>query len=1379
MKILEFIKRTSLLLSGILFLSNLFSQSIYPPKIQSPNAGSLGVYGETQMNLFTGTPNISIPIYTLAYGNISMPITLRYNPASVKPAQQPGWVGSGWMLDCGGAITRQKHGKVDEWFVNNYDGQNPDAMAIKSYYPFPSSSALANSTFGSQLANLPNVWSSPAQLRTDFEVNTFAIQYSPLLGYTYLSLPAFDPEADEFSFNVLGYSGKFYYEGSQGWKVVCDQNVKVELNYLFTPTEVVNGVSEHVNNSSYNGCLTLSPSNSYQSRMFGSFTLTLPDGTKCIFGGKQPFTPPPGYFGSGDSPVAVEFSSTRGLATDENSQDLVFEINTWYLKKIIDISGNEFNFRYEKRYPTASKSYQVDTTSGVAYFVSGNKTFYGGAGYNRYVLSEIMQWPAYLTQISSPNEIVNFKISNASCHLYTTKQLKYANFSDDNVLNNATVLQGALLGSNCTPDPDVFINNIKWQKLDSITITDNPGSVGLYQNQPKVSNKYLFNYSNTSNQRLMLGSLSRIGKSGGAGAVYQFEYNSDFRTQSSDLNADGNYTDHWGYYNGIDLPLDFQSIHAARVPVPTVSTTELLKKIIYPTGGADLFTWESNDYSQIVSIDRQSLVNWSNGVLGDFTLTGFGGGNRISEIKGIASDGTTVLTHKRYIYKNGYSNGVNLNALTSSGVLNGAPVYSYYYSGLAGVEGVYSFSGSTRTLYTGSNYGYTGHGSPIGYKEVTELNLDGSYTKYHYTNYDVDLNGVSHFDINPLGTIGWNSQSGLVQNYFPMSTLENERGKLTGEFNYRNDNVLLQKTNITYRNDVSRFNNYINLIEKRNEFGVPITFMQGANIIIPADRVTLASARKVFTYSYYPIEKKVTTYDQQGANPIVVTENYTNYNSSNLLVSKTTVDSKGNTIATSYKYPTDYTSTPYTTMVAKNIISPVVQSTVTNNLSPISQITQNYSEPYTGVFAPQNIEVKVGSNAPYTREEVTLFDPQGKVLEIQKPNDVKEAYIWGVNSNIVLARVIGAGYNDAVALIDQLVVNRAGFSYSPVNDEIVRAELNKLRTGLPNALVTTYTYAIGIGITSETDPNGRTIFYDFDEYNRLSIIRDENKNVLKRICYNYANQPESCAIWGNLVSSQSFTKSNCSADYAGTTGVYTVPEGTYYSSLSQADANAMAAQDISLNGQTYVDNNPASGAVCIPRVKSVNTTTLPYTVTFTNTSTGAVFSFTASLSSTPTNIGQVPSGNYTIQFVPYYTQTAQATVNGTTQTGSTITFSNISINAPLTVTIAPYSGGPCSFTMNSGYTSPSSNITNNGSSVSFYLVFYSSSSIVQGTSYQVATINGSCRPSVTRTINTTAGGRNWTITIYPDGRVFWQMAYGSATLNPYTTISTSTLTYNL
>jgi hypothetical protein len=72
----------------------------------------------------------------------------------------------------------------------------------------------------------------------------------------------------------------------------------------------------------------------------------------------------------------------------------------------------------------------------------------------------------------------------------------------------------------------------------------------------------------------------------------------------------------------------------------------------------------------------------------------------------------------------------------------------------------------------------------------------------------------------------------------------------------------------------------------------------------------------------------------------------------------------------------------------------------------------------------------------------------------------------------------------------------------------------------------------------------------------------------------------------------------------------------------------------------------------------------------------------------------------------------------------------------------------CYFSMFPGYTLVSSNITNSGGTVNFYIVWYSmSTTMVTGSSYTIAQIMGGCNPSSTRTINFTQSGRTWQIIV--------------------------------
>lgn len=85
--------------------------NIAPP---SPDVAKLMQFENYPVNHFTGLANISIPLYEIKAGDITIPINLSYHTAGIKVTEHSGWVGLGWSLEPGGAISRTVMGVADE-----------------------------------------------------------------------------------------------------------------------------------------------------------------------------------------------------------------------------------------------------------------------------------------------------------------------------------------------------------------------------------------------------------------------------------------------------------------------------------------------------------------------------------------------------------------------------------------------------------------------------------------------------------------------------------------------------------------------------------------------------------------------------------------------------------------------------------------------------------------------------------------------------------------------------------------------------------------------------------------------------------------------------------------------------------------------------------------------------------------------------------------------------------------------------------------------------------------------------------------------------------------------------------------------------------------
>lgn len=83
------------------------------PTPKTPESAAFEKYGAAQVNEFTGSSSVSIPIYTLKGRFLEAPITLSYQSSGIRVNQEASWVGLGWDLIAGGRITVETRGCAD------------------------------------------------------------------------------------------------------------------------------------------------------------------------------------------------------------------------------------------------------------------------------------------------------------------------------------------------------------------------------------------------------------------------------------------------------------------------------------------------------------------------------------------------------------------------------------------------------------------------------------------------------------------------------------------------------------------------------------------------------------------------------------------------------------------------------------------------------------------------------------------------------------------------------------------------------------------------------------------------------------------------------------------------------------------------------------------------------------------------------------------------------------------------------------------------------------------------------------------------------------------------------------------------------------------
>ncbi|NHM06556.1 hypothetical protein G4D82_04930 [Flavobacterium sp. CYK-4] len=1074
--------------AAILFL--LFNVSLYgqfktdlSPMVNyhSPNAATLGSFGDTPVSLYNGTPEIKVPIYKFNERGIELDINLEYNPRGVRVEDVPGWVGQNWALNAGGLITRSVRGTAfDE--LNFFHNKDINQQITPYLVEWPTSIGGGNWYPGIfqrgyfYHANKLNTseWNTPAYLN-DLAFNS----YLNFTSQNYMQVWReqnwrMDLEPDLFTFNFMGHSGHFFLGQDGKWKVFSNSNFKVEC-------DLNNDISYPVPSVPASGPdgLSTNPFMIRYPKVIQKITLVDDNGTRYLF-----------------SQVELTFNNITVQRPPYNKDSRCIS-SAFYLTEVVDVYKNKiYEFEYEKG-PWQGK---FSVSYNVNMYYNDDSPSVSNTAISTFNPS-IIDWHKF--GFSAPGQLIlpcylkKIKcISGAEIEFNSTlveNALKYTRGGNSLIDNRTETYYGTYTSNNVDlyflfKNPDLVTDNniptstplwdlIKNKKLTDIVISDNS------DNEIQVN----FDYIDTSGIRLFLSGLNFNGTK-----KYKFDYNGYFLPSFLEMQ-----TDALGYYNNLPFKftVNFNDVNYWTNELPLMRQTNsniligTLSKITYPTGGYTQFEFEPHVYSKKLNENNQ-LIN-SSGTIG---------GLRIKKIVDSFDNSTET---KEYLYQKAIDDN------SSSGNLIYNPIYFKNLESISHplqniLNGSNMYCRSLNSMVSMSNF----MGAQVEYTDVIEKISGKGFSHYKFSGYE------DYPDINPvlLHSTGNIFTPKIDQSY--------ARGKLTEKNVYNEDGSIIQKKEYRYFANNSLFVNAVNI---NFSYNIPCVGCGGMG-----DTFWFLPFTSAYQRSYtdnYLIEEKESLYTTNGLISTIKANDYVQYptiggtipNNGSIYKKKEYKSNSGQTgLLKTFNYPFDLGTPDSDLMINKNLL-PILQETnqeIEGNMQEPEnslildekKLVYAYDNP-TELLVPKESFFRKGDNNFESEFIYTTFDNRGNVLEYKKNDGIPVSVIWGYNQNKPIAIIENVNYSEIpINIVENLTTLSDADKDHGINgqhENALRVGLNSLRDLFPLAMIKTITYDPLTGPTSFTGYDRLTQYYEYDDLLRLKIIRNKQGEILEEYHYNY------------------------------------------------------------------------------------------------------------------------------------------------------------------------------------------------------------------------------------------------------------------------------------
>ena len=1054
--------------------------NIVPP---SPTAYALGNYGNIPVGMVTGAPNIDVPLIVFRNRNINVPINIFYGSNGIRVDDIASKVGLGWNINAGGVITRAANDIADEK-DHSYNVVPPDSDLEQGIY----TSAVID-----YLYNIGNNNS-------------------------------IDSEVDMFSFNFNGNSGKFVLDRNGYPLKVENQNVKIEkvqngniltfaittndgVKYFFEETESTTFRSQGAGHSipeTYTTVWYLNKivhplgdqvnfeyeAHSYRYTASQSQSLTI----------SSPF-----YQASCTSSL---YSYGPFLSTPLNH---TMTINGKRLTKIYSNNNLEGQlvFNYESgndpEMSYGNNKLQKIIQRNAAFGTVEELTFsYTVTTNKRTFLSQITFRDlakkfnfTYLTPEVLPTRLNMgqdhwgyFNGAGNQSLIAKVSGLEGANFTAANREPNFVYGRAGLLSKICYPtkgcsEIDYEPNRLLGPKV----IPPHMVSDAMYiYNGPQGAMPGFA----TMNYKTMTVPFGQMVAVGGYG-----EFNYDECTDSQNTGFHHvtnisvfNITDNqnaplyvmtqggYQYYGtGAQLSVNssYNSFYFSAQPGKTyrigfVGTYRC-------TAGTCTITW-ADTQQQTIYVDQDT------------------GGSRVKSIKD--TDNNNVATYKRYYY----NSASDLNK--SSGISSGQPYYSNYITRrdvCTGTPGSPGSGGAPGCLYTDITLRVISSSSIIPIFEKGN-NIFYERVTVSYGDDDFKNGGEEH-----QYTIQFDTPGEVVNGmFFPNA------GRTNSGWNHGQE-----KKSIIYKKGISgsllpvKENTFEYFLDDRIGNGIhSYAVRKNFNLLCytPGQMSSIENIDVMATYIrpnwFYlkKAEEKSFFYDGSdilsGTN--LITKNFKYNNVLHTLLSEESVTvSAGETMTTKHFYPEDaeMASEQYRSeLIAKFMTGTELKTEHFRNSDKVQSKKTEYGS-FTSNSFLLPLVVYAGSDDLLESKVSFDYDNWGNIQEFRTEGSAPVSIIWGYNKSLPIAKIDNASILQIGSILG---VGANGVQNLNENN---LSQINGLRNSLPIANTTTMEFEPIVGLKASTDPKGEKTTYEYDQYNRLIKVKDNDNNVLTENIYNY------------------------------------------------------------------------------------------------------------------------------------------------------------------------------------------------------------------------------------------------------------------------------------